>query len=417
MANFTKETFTKRMFSLETFPLEKKRVLVRVDFNLPLKGKKIADSSKIEATLPTLNFLFKKECVVILATHLGQPQGKVVEAWRTDILARELQNFLPHHKVWKLYDCIGKGVRDCLQQNSSPRNLFLLENLRFYREEEENDPLFAQALGSLAEVYVNDAFAVSHRRHASIDAITQFLPGVAGLLLQKEIRFLSKALQPERPAIWIMGGAKLDKLDLVSRALQKADQILLGGALPFAFLKAQGIPIGMSKTDSSSVEQAGRILKSNPSKKIIFPVDYAVTDKISPRAKKWIRSYNYIKTNEIALDLGPKTIATYKTILQGAKTIFWNGPLGYFEYAQFSHATREIGNFVGTLKATSICGGGETAEALHKLHLEYKVTHLSTGGGAALEFLSGKKLPGLTALERNYKQWRRKIKPSLIRPA
>jgi len=282
--------------------------------------------------------------------------------------------------------------------------------LRFYKEEEDNDTTFAHSLANLADIYVNNAFGVSHRKHASVDAITRFLPAIPGFLIETEVSNLNKALSPKKPLIWIFGGAKLDKIKLVKQALKKADYILIGGALCFSFLKAKGISVGLSKVDGTSVNVAKKILMSKNVKKIILPVDFVVTKKFSMSAKTDVVDYNGIKIDEMALDLGTKTIDLFKHYLKKAHTIVWNGPLGYFEWAKFAVATKEIGRFLGKLTATSICGGGETAEAIKKFHLEHNVTHLSTGGGAALAYLSGEKLPGLIALGKNYKKFRLKIK-------
>ena len=281
---------------------------------------------------------------------------------------------------------------------------------QFYEEEENNDLAFAHSLADLAEVYVNDAFAVSHRKHASVHAITNFLPAIAGTLIETEIIQLSKALNPKRPAVWIMGGSKLKKVDFIKSALDKADNILIGGALAFSFLKAKKIQTGMSKTDHDSAIAASKILKINEAKKIILPIDFLAAESISTRAKGTIVKYNQIKNNQIGLDIGPETIKLFQKYLRHAHTIVWNGPLGYFELSQFAISTKEIGRFIGKLTATTICGGGETAEAIRKFHLEHNLTHLSTGGGAALVFLSGKRLPAITALEENYLKFGKSVK-------
>ena len=312
-------------------------------------------------------------------------------------------------KINKLNDCIGKEVKAEIEKGN-PKDIFLLENLRFYKEEEENDLAFAHSLASLANIYVNDAFAVSHRKNASVHAITPFLPSFSGFLLEREIEQLSKALHPKKPAVWVMGGAKLNKIELIKQAFHKADYILIGGALAFAFLRAKGIPVGMSKTDRESVENARKILKDKASRKIILPLDFLASEKFSSRAKAEIVGFNRIKSNQIALDIGPETIKLFKIYLRKAHTIVWNGPLGYFEWVQFSKGTKEIGKFIGSLTATSICGGGETVEAIRKFHLQHNLTHLSTGGGASLEFLSGKKLPGIEALENSYKRFKDRIR-------
>ncbi len=395
-------------FAAAEFPLEKKTVLLRVDFNVPIKNREVADNQKIKSSLPTILYLLQKKCKIVLATHLGRPEGKVVPELRVDPLARELQKLLPRAKIIKLNDCIGREIKEEIEK-SPPGRIFLLENLRFYKEEEENDLAFAHSLSSLADIYINDAFAVSHRKHASVHAVTQFLPAVAGVSLKKEIQQLSKALHPKRPSVWIIGGAKLDKIELLNQALKKADHLLIGGALAFAFLKAKGIAVGLSKTDTGSVELAGKILKKWSARKIILPLDFIVADRFSSTAKTGIVVFNQILPQQIALDLGPKTIELFQCYLQKANTVFWNGPLGYFEWSKFAKSTKEIGRFLGKLSATTICGGGETSEALYKFHLQHGITHISSGGGAALEFLSGRKLPGIEALEENYKKFNKRF--------
>ncbi len=394
-------------FLLTELPVQHKTIFLRVDFNVPFSENKIADNTKIKASLPTIKYLLKNNCKIVLATHFGRPQGFSAE-FSVSPLAKELQRLLPTTKIIKLSDCLGKEVAETIQKEK-PQTIFMLENLRFYQEEEKNDSFFAHSLASLADFYVNDAFGVAHREHASVCAITEFLPSAAGLLLEKEIRTLSQALNPTKPAVWIMGGAKLDKITLLERALQKYDQVLIGGALAFAFLKAKGIPVGASKTDAASTEAARKILGSTYASKIILPADFTVAESFSPRAKVSTVAYNQIDTHQVALDLGPKTVALFCKYLASAKTVVWNGPLGYVEWAKFAFATKEIARFLGKLENTvTIAGGGETAEVLIKFHLHHNLTHVSTGGGAALEFLAEGNLPALQCLERNYKKFRKK---------
>jgi phosphoglycerate kinase len=398
-------------FSLTNYPVANKKVFLRVDFNTPLLSGKVTDNTKTKAALPTINYLLKQRCVIILATHLGRPKGKVNKKLKTDPLAKELRKLLPKVKIKKLADCIGKTVQTTINKSQSV-DIFLLENLRFYKEEKANDALFAHSLANLADVYVNDAFAVCHRAHASIDAITHTLPSIAGLSLENEILNLRQALKPRKPAIWLFGGAKLDKLSLLNNALRQADYVLVGGALCFSFLKAQGISVGMSKLDMNSVKIAGQLIKKKLIKKIILPVDFVVTNKLSPKAPSAIVPFNQIQPQQIGLDLGPETIKLFKHYLRKAHTIVWNGPLGYFEWTKYAKASRDIGKFISRLTATSIVGGGETAEMAYKFHLQHDLTHISTGGGASLAFLSGLELPGLNALEKNYLKYKHKIKPA-----
>lgn len=401
------------MFQLDTFPLEQKTVFLRVDYNVPL-GKRakeisVADATKIEATLPTIRFLLKKKCKVIIATHLGRPQGKEKE-FQVDPLVKSLQKLLPRRKIIKLDDCIGAEVRGKIARARLGEIIFL-ENLRFYPDEEENNLLFAHSLAALAEVYINDAFAVAHRRQASVEAITKFLPAIPGKLLEKEVGELGKALSPKRPAVWIFGGAKLEKVHLLEKALEKADTILIGGALAFSFLKAQGYAIGASRVDAQSITIARRLLQKRTARKIVLPHDVIIAERFSAGARHRVVPITHISSDTMGLDIGPQTIQLFQAHLQGARTIVWNGPLGYVEWAAFAPGTKKIARFLAQLPATvtTICGGGTTAQALHQFGVADRFTHVSTGGGAALAFLAGEKLPGLMALEKNYREWRKKI--------
>lgn len=390
-------------FSLTKCPLDNKTVFLRTDYNVPIEKGKVVEDYRIKASLPTIKFLLKKKCKIIIGCHLGRPQGKVVANLRLDPIAKVLKKLLPKVKITKLDDCIGREIKEIIDKGKSGE-IFLLENLRFYKEEKENDPAFAHSLANLAEIYVNDAFANCHRKHASMEAITKFLPSLPGFLVEKEIADLGKALNPTKPLVWVLGGAKLDKVELLEKVLSKADYVLIGGALAFPFLKAKGIPVGMSKVDSKSVKVAKKFLKS---KRIILPVDFVVTDKFSSQSKASVVGCDEIGNHQIGLDLGPETIKLFKMYLRKALTIVWNGPLGYFEWAKYANSTKEIGRYIGKLSAHSICGGGETAEAIRKFHLTDKFTHVSTGGGAALTLLSGKKLVAVEALEDNFKAFSR----------
>jgi 3-phosphoglycerate kinase len=392
-----------KTFSLEKFPLEKKTVLVRVDYNVPLEKNKILDNTKIKDSLPLIKFLLKKQCKIVLMSHLGRPQGKTVQKLRLTPVIKELKKLLPKKSIIKLDDCIGKDIKRKIKQGKK-KQIFVLDNLRFYKQEKENDPAFAHSLADLGDVYINDAFAVCHRKHASVDAITKFLPSLPGIQLSKEIFYLSKALQSKSPAVWIMGGSKLDKIDLIKQALKKADKILIGGALAFSFLRAKGVQVGLSKVDAPSIRRAKELLKLKLAKKIILPIDFLVAEKFSAQAKEKAVKYNEIKSGEIALDLGPQTINFFKGYLNKAKTVVWNGPLGYYEWVKYANSTKKISRILGKVNALKVCGGGETSLAIHKFHLTHNFSHVSTAGGASLTFLSGKKMPGLDALIKNYHQ-------------
>ncbi len=398
-----------KLFSLNDFPIRNKTILVRVDYNVPLKKGKVVDNTKIKASLPTIHYLLQKNCKIILMTHLGRPKRKTISELRTKVLIKEIKKILPKLKITSLSNCIGREVRDKIQQGKR-KEIFLLENLRFYKEEQENDSVFAHSLADLADFYVNDAFGVSHRNHASVNAITKFIPSAYGFLLSKEINQLSKVLKPKKPLTWIIGGAKLDKVDLIKNSLKKADNILIGGALAFSFLKAKGYTVGMSRMDNESVRIAKKILKNKNSKKIVLPIDVVVSSTSNSKVKPEVVSVNRIPVDKIGFDIGPKTIKLFGEYLRKSKTIIWNGPLGYFEMKKFQKGTKSIANLLSKLSAVIIIGGGETSEAIHKFKLTKRMTHISTGGGASLEFLTGKKLPAILALEKNYKRFKKKIK-------
>ena len=397
----------KKIFSLTDLHLKNKTVLVRVDYNVPLYKGKIKDDDKIKLSLPTINYLLQKNCKIILATHLGRPKGKVITKLKVNVLARELKKLLPKEKIIKLNDCIGSDIKQKIEKGKL-KEIFLLENLRFYREEKDNDFAFAHSLANLADLYINDAFGASHRKHASLDVVAKFIPGGVGFLMENEIAQLSKILKPKKPLIWIIGGAKLDKIDLIEKALKKADYILMGGALAFSFLKAQGFHVGMTRTDSTSIRLAKKILKKKTARKIILPVDAVVAAHSYTKSK--IVAANQISTSQSAFDIGPKTVELFKERLKSSKTIVWNGPLGYFEVKPFDKSSKAIANYISKLKTVKVIGGGETSEMIRSLKLYQKMTHVSTGGGASLEFLSGQKLAGIKALERNYQMFRKKLK-------
>ncbi|MBT3835941.1 phosphoglycerate kinase [Candidatus Woesearchaeota archaeon] len=394
-----------KRFTITTFPLENKTIFLRVDYNVPLEKGKVKDNTRIKASLDTIHFLLSKGCKIVMATHLGRPEGKVVDELKVNPLVKELKKLLPKVKITKTNDTIGKKVKKEIKNLKSQQILFL-ENLRFYCEENENDLAFAHSLAEGCEVYINEAFGVCHRKNASINSITTILPSIAGFQLEKEIFHLSKVLKAEKPLIWVMGGAKLQKIDLMKQALDKAEYVLIGGALPFSFLRAMNIPIGMSKIDCGTIDVARQILENKRwRKKLILPIDYKVSKALSSRSTSEIVKYNNIQNNQIALDLGPESITLFKRYVRKGKTIVWNGPLGYYEWHQFATATKEVGKTIAQLTATTIIGGGETSDAINRFHLRDKMNHVSTGGGATLSFLSGKKLQGIIALEKNYQKF------------
>src|SRR3989338_1749977 len=389
--------------TLKDIEKEGKKVLVRVDYNVPIKNGMVADDTRLKATIPTINFLLENHCKIILISHLGRPkdlfkQGKSFEEAKKELtlkpVAEDLSELLGM-EVGFADDCIGVELPE-------DKDVILLENLRLHKEEEENDEEFAKKLASLAEVYVNDAFGASHRDHASVSAITNFLPSCAGFLVEKEVRELSKLLNPERPFVAIVAGAKADKIGALKVLAKKADKILIGGVLANTFLKAKGFDIGASKFDEETFAVAKEII-GIAGKKLVFPVDAVIADKFGNDAQTKIIKIDRIPKEWMSLDIGPETIGRYKAELKDAKTVLWAGPLGVFEMEQFSNGTRSIGEFLGSVNAAKIVGGGDTAAAIQSFDLADKVTHVSTGGGASLEFIEKEgRLPALVALEHYY---------------
>ncbi|MBU4345919.1 MAG: phosphoglycerate kinase [Candidatus Omnitrophica bacterium] len=386
--------------TIKDIDLKNKIVLVRVDFNVPQdENLNITDDTRIKATLPTIRYILEEGAgKVVLMSHLGRPDGKAVAKYSLKPVAQRLTQLLSE-PVKFLNDCVGDEVKKEIE--ISQERVILLENLRFHAQEEANDAGFARQLASLADIFVNDAFGTAHRAHASTEGVAHYLKAAAGFLIEKEIQYLGNAIQnPQRPFMIILGGAKVsDKIGVIENLLPKCDAILIGGGMAYTFLKAQGKTIGSSKLEKDKVDLAKNILgKALSSKKdIVLPVDNLVVDKIEPNAQTEIVGEN-IPDGKIAVDIGPKTIELFKEKLKSAQTIIWNGPLGIFEMDAFSKGTQEIARFISTLKAITIIGGGDTASAVAKFKLEDKMTHISTGGGASLEFLEGKALPGIAAL-------------------
>ena len=394
-----------KFFTLNDLDVKGKRVLVRVDFNVPLdkKTNEITDDKRIRETIPTIRFLIQHNAKVILCSHLGRPDGKAVDNLRMDNVAKRLEKLMSHH-VKKLDDCIGEDVKHAVHAMKE-RDIILLENLRFHKEEEENEKHFSKKLSELAEIYVNDAFGTCHRAHASTYGVSEHLKSAAGFLVEKELKVMGKAMShPERPFIGILGGSKIsDKIKVIENLLQKVDKLLLGGAMIFTFYKAKGWGIGNSKCENDVIDVARNLLGNE---KIILPSDIIIADKFDAGADARIVNADRIPDNWIGLDIGPKTVEEYKKILSGSKTVVWNGPMGVFEFEKFAKGTREIAEFLSNLEATTIIGGGDSAAAVEKFDLADKMTHVSTGGGASLEFFEGRKLPGIEALEMSYKKYR-----------
>ena len=388
--------------SVKDYDLKGKRVFMRADFNVPLdENSNITDDTRIKAALPTINYILGQGAKLILASHLGRPKGEVKDSLRMDPVAKRLEELLDAKKVIKLNDCIGEEVKEAVSKQTDDE-VILLENLRFHPQEKKNDEAFAKELASLADVFVNDAFGTSHRAHASVVGITKYLPALAGFLLEKEIDFLGKATSnPEKPYVSILGGAKVsDKIGVIENLLDKVDDILIGGGMAYTFLKAQGIEIGTSILEADKLDLAKSILTQAKEKgvNIILPLDHIIADKFDKDANVKTTQGLDIEAGWMGVDIGPKTVAAFKESLSKAKLIVWNGPVGVFEMEPFAKGTKEIAEYIATLDATTIIGGGDTASAINHLNLADKMTHISTGGGASLEFLEGKELPGIAAL-------------------
>ncbi len=386
--------------TLNDVDLKNKTVLVRADFNVPQDASlNITDDTRIRATIPTLKYILEHGAKkLVLMSHLGRPDGKLVAKYSLKPVAARLKELLGQDVLF-LNDCIGDNIKPDIDK--SKEKIVLLENLRYHAGEEGNDANFSKQLASLADIFVNDAFGTAHRAHASTEGVTHFLKSAAGLLLEKEIKYLGDAVKnPQKPFVVILGGAKVsDKIGVIENLLPKCDAIIVGGGMAYTFLKAQGKQIGNSKLEKEKLDLAKSILDQAKqlNKEILLPVDNVIVDTIDANAKTEIVGEN-IPDGKIAVDIGPKTIKLFEEKLKTAKTIVWNGPMGIFEMDAFSRGTRELADFIGSLKCISIIGGGDTAAAIVKFKLEDKMSHISTGGGASLEFLEGKNLPGIAAL-------------------
>lgn len=386
------------MKTLKAFNVKNKRVLVRVDFNVPLDKKgNITNDKRIRAALPTIKHLIKNNAMIILMSHLGRPDGKIVKTLTMEKVGKRLKSLLKRN-VYYQNDCIGNDIEDFIDK-MVPGEVVLLENLRFYKQEKQNNKQFASSLADLADIYINDAFGTCHRAHASVEAITKYLPSAPGFLLEKEIKELSYLKNPKKPFVAILGGAKVsDKIGVINNLLKKADKLLIGGAMAFTFLKSMGFKTGGSIVEKDKIPLAKQLLKKTD--KIVLTMDNVIGDAFEPDAKKKTIHSDMIPDGWQGLDIGPNTIKLFKKHLKGAKTIIWNGTLGMAEWPRFRKGSAEIAKFLAKSRAKTIIGGGDTAALVDLLKLENKMSHVSTGGGAALEFLEGKTLPALKALNR-----------------
>ena len=387
--------------TVKDIDLKNKKVLVRCDFNVPMdENKNITDNRRIVAALPTIKYLLEQNCKVVLCSHLGRPKGEFKPEYSLKPVAKELSKLLGK-EVIMAQDVIGEDAKN-KAENLKNGEVLLLENVRFHRQETDNDPEFAEKLASFGEIFVNDAFGTAHRAHASTEGVTKYLPAVSGFLIEKELKFLGEALEnPESPFVAILGGSKVsDKIGVIENLLEKVDTLIIGGGMAYTFFKAQGYSVGDSLCEEDKCELALEIMEKAKEKKVKFllPIDNKIGKEFKPDTESKTVKSTEIPDGWEGLDIGEETIKLYKEELQNAKTIVWNGPLGVFEFDQFAVGTNEIAKALGDIDAIKIIGGGDSAAAVEKAGLADKMTHISTGGGASLEFLEGKKLPGIEAL-------------------
>ncbi len=387
--------------TIKDVDLHNKRVLCRVDFNVPIKNGNITDDTRIKASLPTIEYILDQEgSKLILMSHLGRPGGEQKPEFSLKPVSKKLSRLLDR-KVMIASDCIGPEVENLAGKMISG-DILLLENLRFHTEETKNEPVFAQKLSRLGDIYVNDAFGSAHRAHASTEGVAHYLTGLAGLLMESEIEFLGGVLEnPAQPFIAIIGGAKVStKIAVLESLLPRVSVLIIGGGMAYTFLKAEGIGIGKSLVEEDLLETAKSLLKKSDdlNVNILLPVDHKVADNFSENASAEIIPGIHIPENKIAMDIGEKTIDTYREVISKAKTIVWNGPLGVFEFPEFAEGTLQVARLVADCPGTTVVGGGDIVAALKKFGLAEKISHVSTGGGASLEFLEGKELPGIAAL-------------------
>ncbi|MCE7742056.1 MAG: phosphoglycerate kinase [Candidatus Heimdallarchaeota archaeon] len=389
--------------SIYDLKVKNKRVLVRVDFNVPINELgEITDSRRIERSLPTIKYLQEMNCRIILISHLGRPNGEVIEKLKLTPIFTKLQEFLPLTNIYKADDCIGPDVEDAVSRLDKGE-ILLLENSRFHKEEKENDSGFSEELSRLADVYITDAFATAHRRHSSTYGVCDYLTENGyGFLMKKELEYLTQSIEkPKRPFTVILGGAKVkDKLDVIGYLLGLADNILIGGGMAYTFLLAKGYSIGQSIKDESKLDEVKEyFITDSKGTKIFLPEDVIVCDDINSPNRVEAVSIENIKEKDIGADIGKKTITKFQEILKNSKQVLWNGPMGIFEKEEFERGTKDIAEFLVENKIHTIVGGGDSAAAFEKYHLQDKVSFISTGGGASLEIMKGSLLPGIECLK------------------
>jgi len=387
--------------TIEDIDVRGKRVLVRVDFNVPMdENGNITDDRRIRAALPTIQYLIKNNAKVILMSHLGRPKGEFDPKYSLAPVAKRLSELLGQ-EVIMAKDVIGESAKNAVASMKEGQ-VVLLENVRFHKEETKNDPEFAKALAQLGDIYVNDAFGSAHRAHASTEGVAHYLPAVAGYLIQKELEVMGKALEnPERPFVAILGGAKVsDKIGVIENLINKVDVLLIGGGMAYTFLKAKGYEVGNSLLEEDKVELAKQLMEKAKEKgvKLLLPVDNVVAQEFKADAPHKVVDSDEIEAGWMGMDIGPKTREMFGEEIKKAKTVVWNGPMGVFEMPAFAEGTKAVAKYVSECGGTTIIGGGDSAAAVEQLGFADKMTHISTGGGASLEFLEGKVLPGIAAL-------------------
>jgi len=385
---------------IEDLDVRGKKVLMRVDFNVPLdKSNNVANDARIRAALPSIKYVLDKGGALILMSHLGRPKGKPEDSLRMDPVARRLSELLGKD-VKKLDDCIGADVKKAVEK-MKPGDVILLENLRFHKEEQKGDEGFAAEIAGLGDLYVNDAFGTAHRADASVYAVARKFDAACGYLLKKEIDYFEKLLKnPERPFVAILGGAKVsDKIPVIENLIKITDRILIGGGMGYTFLKAKGEEVGSSKLEAGMVDTAKDLLKKAQSAgvEMVLPVDHVVADRFEETASR--KTVRDIPAGWMALDIGPETIKLFTGKLSDSKTVFWNGPMGVFEMRPFANGTNAIASVLAGLDGTTVIGGGDSVSAVEKAGVADKMSHISTGGGASLEFMEGKELPGVAAIK------------------